>query len=174
MENNMNLSPVPISTLFVGLNGLIAFVLSYIAATERVKTRVWHGESKEAAAKQPNYLENPSKWATLVEKSTQKMVATKTSDDGILQRKVRAHSNFTEYVPQGLLFIVVLELMRSPSWLLWLLGGTLTLARIAHAWGVIKIYGPSVGRAIGFFSTWFVYLVGASACIYYGIKGIWS
>ncbi|MCU0537948.1 MAG: MAPEG family protein [Hydrococcus sp. Prado102] len=168
----MNPNPVPIATVFVGLNGLIAFVLSYIAATERVKTRIWHGESKEDATTQPNYLENPNKWAAFVEKSTQK-IASQTSDDGILQRKVRAHGNFTEYVPHGLLFIVVLELMRSPTWLLWLLGGTLTLARIAHAWGVIQIYGPSIGRAIGFFSTWFVYLVGASACIYYGIKGIW-
>jgi uncharacterized protein len=168
----MNPNLVPISTLFVGLNGFIAFLLSYIAATERVKTRVWHGESKEDASNQPNYLENPSKWAAFVEKSAQKMVVIKTSDDGILQRKVRAHGNFTEYVPHGLMFIVVLELMRSPSWLLWLLGGVLTIARIAHAWGVITIYGPSVGRAIGFFSTWFVYLFGASACIYYGIKGI--
>lgn len=167
----MNPNPVPISTLFVGLNGLIALILSYIAASERVKTRVWHGESQQDAAGQPNYLENPSKWATFVEKSTQK-IASSISDDGVLQRKVRAHSNFTEYVPHGLLFIVVLELMRSQTWLLWLLGGALTMARIAHAWGVIKVYGPSIGRAIGFFLTWFVYLVGASACIYYGINGI--
>ncbi|MFB2919843.1 MAPEG family protein [Aerosakkonema funiforme] len=48
----------------------------------------------------------------------------------------------------------------------------LTVGRIAHAWGLIKTYGPSPGRAIGFFLTWFVYIIGASACIYYGIVGI--
>lgn len=76
---------------------------------------------------------------------------------------VRAHGNFAEYVPLGLLFIIALELMHSPSGLLWLLGGTLTFARIVYAWGVIGTYEPSIGRAIGFFATWFVYMVGAYA-----------
>lgn len=159
---------IPISTLFIGLNGFIAFVLSYVVAMERTRTRVWHGESKEDIVIQPNYLEHPNTWATFFERYTQNHIVT-TSDDGVLQRKVRAHSNFAEYVPHGLLFIVALELMHSQSWFLWMLGGTLTFARIAHAWGLIKTYGPSPGRAIGFFLTWFVYLVGASACVYYGI-----
>ncbi|MBD2182061.1 MAPEG family protein [Planktothrix sp. FACHB-1355] len=168
----MNSIPIPISTLFIGVNGLIAFALSYIVVMERTKTRVWHGESKEDIATQPNYLENPNAWAAFVESLTQKSVPTKTSDDGILQRKVRAYGNFAEYVPHALLFVLALELMHAPSWLLWLLGGALTVGRIAHAWGLIKTYGPSPGRAIGFFLTWFVYIIGASACIYYGIVGI--
>jgi uncharacterized protein len=89
-----------------------------------------------------------------------------------LQRKVRAHGNFTEYVPLGLLFLVALELMKANGWLLWLLGSVLTCGRIAHAWGLITTYGPSPGRAVGFFFTWFVYILGAGACFYYGIMGI--
>ncbi|MCP6757642.1 MAG: MAPEG family protein [Fischerella sp. CENA71] len=165
-------NPVPISTLFVGLNGFIAFTLSYIVVMERISTRIWHGESKTDVSNQPNYLDKPGKWAAFVENYTQKSIATKTSDDGILQRKVRAYGNFMEYVPLALLFILVLELMNSQTGLLWLLGSTLTIARIAHAWGVIKTYGPSPGRALGFFLTWFVYLVGAGACVYYGVVGI--
>lgn len=168
----MTANLIPVSTLFIGLNGFIAFALSYIAAMERTRTRVWHGESKEDVATQPNYLENPNAWAVFFESYTQSHVATKAIDNGVLQRKVRAHANFAEYVPHGLLFIVALELMHSQSWLLWILGGSLTIARIAHAWGLIKTYGPSPGRAIGFFLTWFVYIVGASACLYYGITGI--
>jgi uncharacterized protein len=163
---------VPISTLFIGLNGLMAIGLSYIVAMERTSTRVWHGESQTDVSNQPDYLNNPSKWATLVEDYTQKSVATKISNDGVLQRKVRAFGNFMEYVPLALLFILTLELMNTQAWLLWLLGGTITVARVAHAWGLIKTYGPSPGRAIGFFLTWFVYLVGAGACIYYGVLGI--
>lgn len=163
---------IPVSTLFIGLNGFIAFALSYIAAMERTKTRVWHGESREDVVTQPNYLENPNRWAAFFESYTQKSVATKAIEDGVLQRKIRAHANFAEYVPQGLLFLVALELMQSQTWLLWMLGGSLTSARIAHAWGLIKTYGPSPGRAIGFFLTWVVYVVGASACLYYGITGI--
>jgi hypothetical protein len=103
---------------------------------------------------------------------SQKLVETKTEDDGILQRKVRAHANFTEFVPLALLMIVALELMSAASWLVWSLGGLLTIARIAHAWGLVQTYGPSPGRAIGFFGTWLVYLVGSFACLYYGFTGL--
>ena len=121
---------------------------------------------------QPNYLEKPNAWAAFVEIYTQKLVPAKTIDDGLLQRKVRAYGNLTEYVPLALLFIIALELIHSQSWLLWLLGGALTLGRIAHAWGLIKTYGPSPGRMVGFFLTLFVYIIGAGACVYYGINGV--
>ncbi|MBD1922980.1 MAPEG family protein [Microcoleus sp. FACHB-831] len=168
----MNENLIPISTLFIGINGFIAFALSYIAAMERTRTRVWHGESKENVTMQPDPLANPNIVASGVERLATMMLSEPVKDNGALQRKVRAHGNFAEYVPQALLFIIALELMHSPNWLLWLEGGVLTSARIAHAWGLIKTYGPSPGRAIGFFLTWFVYLVGASACIYYGFKGV--
>ncbi|MBW4644268.1 MAG: MAPEG family protein [Goleter apudmare HA4340-LM2] len=165
---------VPISTLFIGLNGLTGFALSYIAADERVKTRVWHGESREDVTQQPDPLANPNAWAASVENMTQKMFPNAGKDNGLLQRKIRAHGNFAEYVPHGLLFVLALELIQTQTWLVWLVGSLLTVARVAHAWGLIKTYGPSPGRAIGFFLTWFVYLVGSSACIYYGLKSIIS
>lgn len=165
----MNENVIPISTLFIGINGFIALVLSYIVVMERIRTKVWHGESKDDVIMQPDPLANPTAWVSTVEKMTKNSV---TVDAGALQRKVRAHGNFTEYVPLGLLFIVALELMHSQTWLLWLLGGTLTVARIVYAYGVITRYGPSIGRAVGFFGTWFVYIVGASACMYYGFQGV--
>ena len=162
---------LPISTLFAGIFGFMAIALSYIVVIERTSNRVWHGESKADVANQPNYLENPGKWATFLENYTQKFITTKR-DDGILQRKVRAFANFMEYVPLALLLIILLELISSPAWLLWLLGILLTIARIAHAWGVIKTYGPSPNRAVGFFLTGLVYLLGAGACLYYGLMGV--
>lgn len=168
----MSANPIPISTLLIGLNGLIAFALSYIVVMERISTRVWHGEARADIATQPNYLDKPNRWVAFVEQLAGKMVKTKATDDGVLQRKVRSHANFTEYVPLALLFVVALELETSPAWLVWLLGASLTIARIFHAWGVIQIYGPSPARAIGFFGTWFVYVVGSLACIYYGIVGL--
>lgn len=166
----MNASSVPISTLFIGLNGLIAFVLSYIAASERVKARVWHGESEEDVVMQPNPLDNPSSWVLTIERLTQQQLKKGEVDAGALQRKVRAHGNFAEYVPHGLLFVIALELMQAQAWLVWLLGGTLTIARIAHAYGLIAKYGPSLSRAFGFFLTWFVYIVGSVACLYYSCR----
>ena len=163
---------LPISTLFGGILGLMAIALSYIVVMERTSNRVWHGESSADVSNQPNYLETPGKWAAFLESYTQKFVTTKSSDNGILQRKVRAFANFTEYVPLALLLILMLELINAPAGLLWLLGIVLTFARIAHAWGVITIYGPSPLRATGFFLTWIVYLLGTGACLYYGIISI--
>ncbi|MGF1541545.1 MAG: hypothetical protein ACFCU5_14025 [Pleurocapsa sp.] len=60
-------SSAPISTLFIGLNGLILFALSYIVVMERMSTRIWHGESKAEVSNQPNYLEKFSKWTAFVE-----------------------------------------------------------------------------------------------------------
>lgn len=168
----MHTNAIPISTLFIGLNGLVAFVLSYIVVGERMRARVWHGESKEDVVKQPDPLTNPTGWVSMVEGLSQKLSDNKPIDAGVLQRKVRAHGNFAEYVPLGLLFIVALEIMDSQPWLVWLLGVTLTLARIIYSYSVIAIYGPSPGRAIGFFGTWFVYIVGSLACVYYGFKGL--
>ena len=167
----MNINLIPISTLFIGINGIIALVLTNIIVMARTRTKLWHGESKEDVVRQPDPLINPNIVAATVEKLSTKILSNQVEDEGALQRKVRAYGNFTEYVPLGLLFIIALELMQATA-LVWLLGSTLTVARIAHAWGLIKTYGPSPGRAIGFFLTLFVYLVGAIACIYYGIKGL--
>jgi uncharacterized protein len=150
---------------------LIAFALSYIAASERVKTRVWHGESKDVGM-QTDPLVNPSSWVLAIEQLTQKQLKKSEVDAGALQRKVRAHGNFAEYVPHGLLFVLVLELMQAQGWLIWLLGGTLTIARLAHAYGLISKYGPSISRATGFFLIWFVYIIGSLACLYYGFAGL--
>ncbi|MBW4633408.1 MAG: MAPEG family protein [Iphinoe sp. HA4291-MV1] len=163
---------IPISTVFIGLNGFTALVLTYIVVMERTRTRVWHGESKEDVAIQPDPLINPNVIAVTVEKFATKIIPDKVEDYSALLRKVRAHGNFAEYVPLGLLFVIALELMHSPNWLIWLEGGVLTIARIAHAWGLIKTYGPSPGRAIGFFLTLFVYIVGSLACVYYGILSV--
>jgi uncharacterized membrane protein YecN with MAPEG domain len=165
----MNASLVPISTLFIGLNGLIALILSYIVVVERVKTRIWHGESKEDILLQPDPLAHPTAWVTTVEKTSRRLSEKEDMDEAILQRKVRAHGNFTEYIPLGLLFLIVLELNESPLWLVGLLGVTLTLGRVIYTYGVITRYGPSRGRAIGFFATWFVYAIGSLACIYYSL-----
>jgi len=159
---------MPISALFIGLHGLLALGLSFIVALERTRTRIWHGSSSTDVSAQPDHLKHPNPWANWVENYTKKKLLTKSADDGLLQRKVRAHGNFIEQVPLALLFLGVLEGMQVQGWLLWLLGSTLLIARVAHAWGLIKTYGPSINRAIGFFLTSFVYLVGAGACIYYG------
>lgn len=157
---------IPISTFFIGCHGLLALGLSYQVVIERARTRIWHGENSSAIALQPDYLKQPNRWAAFIESLTQQIFSTKEFDDSVLQRTIRAHGNFIEYVPLGLMFLISLELMQAPTGLIWMLGTILVLSRIFHAWGVIQTYGPSPKRAIGFFGTWLVYIVGSAACLY--------
>jgi uncharacterized protein len=160
---------VPISACLIGTHALLALVLSYQVALARTQTRVWHGSTRQEALCQPDYLAQPNGWAGFVERQTVAQFTPSGLEDDRLQRTVRAHGNLMEYLPLGLLLILVLELMQAPASLLWSLGGLLLVARLAHAWGVIQTYGPSVGRAIGFFGTSLMYLVGSGFCLYIGV-----
>ncbi len=159
--------PIPISTLFISLHSLLAIVLAYIVADERAKARIWHGEAERDIANQANPLEHPSPWAQFIEHLTQRIAPDAAPNPALLHRKIRAHSNFSEYVPQGLLLLMVLELTDAPAKLVWSLSLSFLIARLAHAYGVIVKYGPSIGRAVGFLGTLLVFLVGSLACLYY-------
>ena len=172
---------IPISTLFIGIHCILGLVLSCIVAIQRSKNRIWHGSSVSEARHQPNYLQNPSSWQTFIEnwtKQTYLNIPSSTNNNHnpeLLQRKIRAHCNFTEYTPQALLMIICLEIMISSSKIssslsddsfaiVWLLGIVLTISRVTHAYGLIVTYGPSINRAIGYFGTLFVYFIGGITC----------
>jgi uncharacterized protein len=53
-----------------------------------------------------------------------------------LERAIRAHGNFAEYVPLGLFLMGALELNDAPLALVALLGGLLVLGRYFHAKGI--------------------------------------
>src|SRR5258706_774350 len=49
-----------------------------------------------------------------------------------LERRMRIHANFAEYVPLALLLLVFMEMQGRPGWLLHLLCIALVAARIGH------------------------------------------
>ena len=53
-----------------------------------------------------------------------------------LERAMRAHGNFAEYVPLGLFLMGALELNGAPSVLVALLGSLLVIGRYFHAKGI--------------------------------------
>ena len=59
-------------------------------------------------------------------------------DGGIddLDRAIRAHGNFAEYVPLGLVLMGCLELNGAALWLVGILGGMLVAGRHFHAKGI--------------------------------------
>jgi uncharacterized protein len=54
-----------------------------------------------------------------------------------LQRRIRAHGNFSEYVPMALLMLALIELRGVDTRWLCALGSVLLLGRAAHAYGLI-------------------------------------
>jgi len=55
-----------------------------------------------------------------------------------LARAIRAHGNFTEYVPIALIVLAMLELRGAAPGLLWVLGGVLLIGRVVHALGISR------------------------------------
>lgn len=81
--------------------------------------------------------------------------------DAELTRRIRAQGNTQEYLPLGLLVVLMLELNHAPVWAVHLAGATLILGRLLHAWGLSRSSGVSFGRFTGTVLTWLVLLAGA-------------
>lgn len=59
-------------------------------------------------------------------------IAHGKGDEELLQRAIRAHGNFTEYVPMMLILLAFLELSDISELKLHLLGGAFSLGRVMH------------------------------------------
>lgn len=75
-------------------------------------------------------------------------------------RAVRAHANAAEYIPAGLVGIVLIALMEpaTPLWLLHAAGISLTVGRILHGVG-LHAGTLNFGRMFGMILTWVSYLL---------------
>jgi uncharacterized membrane protein YecN with MAPEG domain len=56
-----------------------------------------------------------------------------------MQRAVRVHANFAEYVPLGLILLHLVEARTPPGWLLHALCLLLLAGRVLHAYGVSQV-----------------------------------
>lgn len=75
-----------------------------------------------------------------------------------MERAVRVHANFVEYVPLALVLLLLAEIGGARAGLLHACGATLLVARALHAYGLSKTSGTSVGRFWGTAGTWAVIL----------------
>lgn len=82
-----------------------------------------------------------------------------TGSDTALERAVRVHGNFAEYVPLFLLLLLIAELSGGAVMLLHGAGAAFLLARVAHAFGLSQTSGTSAGRFGGTLVTWVAILV---------------
>jgi hypothetical protein len=90
-------------------------------------------------------------------------VSIGTGDNRALELAVRIHANNAEFVPLALLMLLIAELQgASPLWL-HVLGGSLFVARLAHAFGMPR-KAPNPLRFMGTAVTWTT-IVGTSVWI---------
>jgi uncharacterized protein len=89
----------------------------------------------------------------------------------ILQRAVRVHGNFAEFVPLALILLLIAELQGAPPLVVHALGVALLVARVAHAAGLYRSSGTSPGRFFGTALTWTMILGNAGVCVYYALGG---
>ena len=81
-----------------------------------------------------------------------------TGQNAELERAIRIHGNFGEYVPFALLLLAFLESGGGPAWAVHGAGAGLLIARVLHAFGLTQSSGRSPGRFSGVIATWLIML----------------
>ena len=88
-------------------------------------------------------------------------VAVGDGNDPVLSRAIRAHGNFSEYVPLSLILLFFLESAGEAAGWIHLLGSLLVAGRLSHAYGVSRVNENFVYRVTGMALT-FTVIVSAS------------
>lgn len=83
----------------------------------------------------------------------------------VVMRAIRAHGNFIETAPWGILLLLLLEMTNFPALGLHIFGATLVLGRALHAWGLSRHAGPTIGRMGGMILTILLFLTGGVLCL---------
>jgi uncharacterized membrane protein YecN with MAPEG domain len=78
-----------------------------------------------------------------------------------LERRIRVHGNFAEYVPLAVIMLAFMELQGHPAWLLHLCGLVLIAGRVAHAFGISQETEDFRLRSGGVTATFAVLIVAA-------------
>lgn len=81
-----------------------------------------------------------------------------TGQNDELERAIRIHGNFGEYVPFVLLLLALFEIGGGAAWAVHGAGAGLLVARVLHAMGLTQSSGRSTGRFGGVVATWLIML----------------
>ena len=71
----------------------------------------------------------------------------------LLQRAIRAHTNFTEYVPLALILLSYIEMLFFPPAWIHVLATALLVGRIIHAYGISQVKEKLAYRIMGMMLT---------------------
>ena len=101
----------------------------------------------------------------VIKKRRQFQVGIGTNGEALLERAVRVHANFAEYVPLALLLMFLAEYSGLTPLYLHILGIALLVGRLSHAWGVQQLKEPLKFRVFGMVLTFCVLLLSALAIL---------
>ena len=90
--------------------------------------------------------------------------------DPIMERRIRVHGNFAEYVPLALLLLAFMEMQRHSIYIIHILCLILVFARIVHAIGVTPVRENLQMRVIGASSTFIVLVVASIFLLINGLR----
>jgi len=90
-------------------------------------------------------------------------------DPVLLEKAVRAHGNNTEYVPSILIGLGLMAMSGASAQTINILGGTLFVVRIFHAYGIQQAKMPNPFGMVGNIGTWLVMLCVAVTLIMNGL-----
>ena len=107
--------------------------------------------------------------ARVVGKRRKHKVGLGTGDNPGLARAVRAFGNAAEYIPNGLVALAILVLAGGAPALVHVIGLVLFAGRVAHAVGLSRSGGVTMGRFVGMIMTWVAYILAAVSLLFYAI-----
>ena len=81
-----------------------------------------------------------------------------------LERMIRVHANFIEYVPLALILLFLLETNDYAPWFIYCLGDLLIVGRCLHMVGLARQSGVSKFRTYGMLITFTMMMI-ASVCL---------
>lgn len=89
-----------------------------------------------------------------------------------MQRRIRGHANFAEYVPLILVLIALLELGGAPHWQLHALGSALLVGRLLHGYALSFTKNHALGRSAGIALTFSALLGSGALCVQVGLRSL--
>lgn len=89
-----------------------------------------------------------------------------------MERKIRVHANFAEYVPFALLLLTFVEMQGGPAWLIHLICLAFLAGRSIHAYGVSQVDEDYRLRSTGMAITFAVIAVTALVLVAHALSAI--
>lgn len=87
-----------------------------------------------------------------------------------LERAIRGHANFAEYVPLILILMGIMELSEVAAWRLHLMGGLLLVGRLMHGYCFAFTESLPFARTGGVLLTFLALAIGSLSCLWIAIS----